>query len=201
MITGNLNDGFKTYIKINSDGLNAGKNLLEVGSPYEPYDHFNVLSIPSSDLKLSIDGSIDWRTFNRYDVDVEVVDQNNGSKEKVKSSCSKFNNDIMPDKVIYNGDTTILISDDDKYVVKCTEGDKFDPVFGFLYGYFLMNNGMSKTQAAKFFKHLEKCAFEIPEVKKSEVKVDKVEDIISDKSLTLDDYEKMMREVLENFIV
>lgn len=187
MITGNI-DRNDMILSINTDALTVGKNLLD----YDPYE---TISIPSSKLTLSIDGNIDWKTLTRYNVDVEIVDQNNGSKEKVKSSCSKFNNDIMPDKVIYNGDTTILISDDNKYVVKCSDTDSFDPVFGFLYGYFLMNNGMSKTQAAKFFKNLEKCTSE------DKTKIKKVEEIVDDKSLTLDDYEKRMREVFENFIV
>lgn len=183
MITGKINDNFETYF-INNDSLTVGKNLLA----YDPYDS---ISIPSSELTLSIDGSIDWRTLNRYNVDVEIVDQNNGVKEKVKSSCSRFNNDLMPDKVIFNGDTTILINGDDKYVVKCCEGDEFDPVFGFLYGYFLMNNGMSKTQAAKFFKHLEKCEnVEIPKVKK-------VEDIMNCKQLSLDDYVEEMKKAMK----
>lgn len=183
MITGKI-DPNDMILSINNDSLTVGDNLLT----YDPYDS---IVIPSSELTLSIDGTIDWRKFNRYDVDVEVVDQNNGSKEKVKTSVSRFNNDIMPDKVIYNGDTTILINDDDKYVVKCSENDKFDPVFGFLYGYFLMNNGMSKTQAAKFFKHLEKCGnVEIPKVKK-------VEDIMNCKQLSLDDYVKEMKKAMK----
>lgn len=171
-------DDFSTFLKINSDGTGFGR-----------------VCVPSSELTVAIDASASCR----YDCDLDIVDQNNGLKETVKTSCSRFNNDIMPEKVIFNGDTTVLINGDDKYVIKCGQGDSFDPVFGFLYGYFLMNNGMSKTQAGKFFKHLEKCAFEMP--KKTDVKIDKVEGIIGDKSLTLDEYEKMMREVLEDYIV
>lgn len=133
---------------------------------------------------------------DRYDTEVEVVDQDTNIRRNIKTTISKFNNDIMPDKVIFNKQNTILVKDDDRYVIKCSDDDVFDPVFGFLYGYFLMNNGMSKTQAAKLFKQIEDVVFSF----NNDDKESEVEDIISNKHLTLDEYEKRMRKVLEEYI-
>lgn len=136
---------------------------------------------------------------DRYDTTVEVVDQDTNTRRNVKTTISTFNNDIMPDKIIFNKDNTILVKDDDRYVIKCSDDDIFDPVFGFLYGYFLMNNGMSKTQAAKFFRQIEDVVFSFDDDDKD--KESEIEDIISNKHLTLDEYEKRMRKVLEEYIV
>lgn len=134
----------------------------------------------------------DINSLSRYETEIEIVDQNSGNKEKVKASVSKFNNDVLPEKVIFNGNTTILIDDDDdKYIVRCSEDDEFNPVFGFLYGYFLMNNRMSKTQAAKFFDNLEKCA------RNNNVKERKVENVLKCKQLTLDDYVREMKKAMK----
>lgn len=136
---------------------------------------------------------------DRYDTTVEVVDQDTNTRRNVKTTISAFNNDIMPDKIIFNKDNTILVKDDDRYVIKCSDDDIFDPVFGFLYGYFLMNNGMSKTQAAKFFRQIEDVVFSFDDDDKD--KESEIKDIISNKHLTLDEYEKRMRKVLEEYIV
>lgn len=136
---------------------------------------------------------------DRYDTTVEVVDQDTNTRRNVKTTISTFNNDIMPDKIIFNKDNTILVKDDDRYVIKCSDDDIFDPVFGFLYGYFLMNNGMSKTQAAKFFRQIEDVVFGFDNDDKD--KESEIENIVSNKHLTLDEYEKRMRKVLEEYIV
>lgn len=97
----------------------------------------------------------------------------------------------MPEKVIFSKNATVgFNSNGRKTVVLCGSEDKFDPVFGFLYLYFLMNSGMSKTQAAKFFK-------EFDNVNKKDIEIEK---IFNNKRLGLEDYEKEMRKVIEEYV-
>lgn len=53
--------------------------------------------------------------------------------------------------VIYNPPATIIKwTDGIKTIVKTSENDKYDPVFGFLMAYFQNYSGMTKTQISKF---------------------------------------------------
>lgn len=63
---------------------------------------------------------------------------------------------ILEYKVTFNNPATIIhFEDGTKTVVKTTVGDKYNPILGFLYGYFEKTSGMSKTQCGKFFDNLE----------------------------------------------
>ena len=110
---------------------------------------------------------------------------------------------IMPDRVIFtNEGATVLFNDDKKVVVKCGEDDTYSKMLGFLYGYFLMNSGMSKNQAHKFFdKFIEDVDMPITKESKKEKDNDKaLKDIVNDKSLTLDEFEERMRKTLDDYM-
>lgn len=130
---------------------------------------------------------------------MKVEDNNNDYKKLVDYACPEGRRDIMPDKIIFNGDCTIAFNDDVKFVVKCDKDDKFSKLFGFLYTYFLMNSKMSKSQARKFFD--EFIEYDMPAKKSSyEKKVDKVEKVLADKSLSIDEFEKRMRNLLDDYM-
>ena len=107
---------------------------------------------------------------------------------------------IMPDKVIFNDGATVLFNDDEKIVVKCDDEDTYNKMFGFLYGYFLMNSGMTKSQARKFF---DKFGYDMPVTKKKKIEKKKtmeIENIVNDKSLSIDEFEKRMRNLLDDYM-
>lgn len=140
--------------------------------------------------------SIDDINFKECDYDYVKVEDGE-DKKLVKYDCPSHRKDIMPDKIIFNGNCTIAFHDDDKIIVKCDTEDKFSKVFGFLYSYFLLNSKMSKTQARKFFEDFG--GYEVPK-KKVDAKVDKVEKLLKDKSLSLDEFEKRMRNLLDDYM-
>lgn len=63
--------------------------------------------------------------------------------------------------VIYNPPATIVFwNDDTKTVVKTTEGEDYNPMYGVLMAYYQKHSGMSKTQTGKFMDKVIKDAEE-----------------------------------------
>lgn len=59
-------------------------------------------------------------------------------------------------KVTFNNPATIIEFEDGiKTVVKTTDGDKYNPIMGFLLAHFEKTSGMSKTQCRKYLENLE----------------------------------------------
>lgn len=94
-----------------------------------------------------------WEIVKQYmdEEKMEIIDSNHDRKSMVK----KYNG--CPDKLVYNGDYTLMFYDGDcEQVVKLHRhpDDESDPVYAFLYGYFLRNTGMSKAESVKFLEEL-----------------------------------------------
>ena len=150
----------KVILNPNSITLNVrGKNLFD-NAVYVPYNPM-------------------------FDYDFKVVDQNNNIKKDIKGLKKKTSilwngGNELPEKVIVNKKNTIFeFGKNDKTLLRCSEYDEFNLSYAFLYAYFLKNSGMSKTQAAKFFSELTMAGFE-SQLKKTELKVDKNNDVIQE---------------------
>ena len=63
--------------------------------------------------------------------------------------------DTVPDTLIVNKNATIIKKNDNKIILRKAEDDDMNLEYAFLYGYFLMNSGMSKTAASKFLKSIK----------------------------------------------
>lgn len=60
-------------------------------------------------------------------------------------------------QLIFNPPATIIKWEDDtKTIVKTTENDEYNPVFGFLMAYYQKHSGLTKTQVGKFTNGLVK---------------------------------------------
>ena len=165
------------------------KNNL-FGDKFITYISSDGITISENPLGCSLDFTIKLEPEKTF---MEINNVNEEYKKVVE--LPEPENGIMFDKVIFNGDTTIGFENDNKFVVKCMKGDKFDPIFGFLYAYFLMNTGMSKTQASKFFKNME-IVKDIP-MTKEDKKEKLIEETMLNKTLTIDEYEEIMRKFVE----
>ena len=132
---------------------------------------------------------------SEIDNDCMALEFANGDSKEKKVVAYKYHvgdrKGLMPERVIVNGKATIGFNEcGEKFIVKCGECDNYDPVVGFLYIYFLMNSGMSKSQASKFFNEFERFS----------EKDKAVEKILNNKRLGLDDYEKEMRKVIDEYM-
>lgn len=79
------------------------------------------------------------------------------------------------DKITFNNPATIIHHlDGNKTVVKATDNDSFDPIYGFLLAYFQKTSGMTKTQANKFLDEVNELAVK-QELVKSKKKDNKAE--------------------------
>ncbi len=59
------------------------------------------------------------------------------------------------ERVIFDGPATIVVSPTgEKTVVKCSEGDTFDPKYGYLLCKFMESSGMTRTQVSKHLKKI-----------------------------------------------
>jgi len=63
----------------------------------------------------------------------------------------------FPDEeVIFHGPATIVTpKGGEKVVVKCAEGDAYDPRYGYLLAQFMIQTGMTRTQVSKHLKKIE----------------------------------------------
>lgn len=132
--------------------------------------------------------------YNEIDNDCMALEFANGDSKEKKVVAYKYHvgdrKGLMPERVIVNGKATIGFNEcGEKFIVKCGEYDNYDPVVGFLYIYFLMNSGMSKSQASKFFSEFENMSAKDIEIEK----------IFNNKRLSITDYEREMRKVIENY--
>ena len=80
-----------------------------------------------------------------YPVGIYRAAQKSGSK-----SCQDKSDKSGTNTVLFNGPATIVKwHDGTKTVVKATEGDTFNPAFGFLMAFFLKRTGLSRRKASK----------------------------------------------------
>lgn len=79
--------------------------------------------------------------------------------------------------VIYNPPATIIQwSDETKTVVKATDNDSYNPVFGVLMAYYQKHSEMTKTQVGKFCDNiLKEC--DKQQEKKNKIKNEKITDL------------------------
>lgn len=166
-------------VRINGDDMPYTTFIKDID------DTFKILGVLTGDIEF-VDDNFDY---------VKIEDGED--KKLVKYDCPCSRKDVMPDKVIFNDKCTIAFHDNEKVIVKCDDEDKFSKVFGFLYAYFLMNSKMTKSQAKKFFDQF--CGCEIPK-KKNVSKEKKVEELLNDKSLSIDEFEKRMRNLLDDYM-
>ena len=110
------------------------------------------LKIDGSSLKLE---SVNLLTkYDQHKNGLFVKNQNTNKCGSIECHGGFKAWDTVPDTLIVNKNATIIKKNDNKIILKKAEDDAMNLEYAFLYGYFLMNSGMSKTAASKFLKSL-----------------------------------------------
>ena len=102
--------------------------------------------LDSDDVKMLYDRIYRWGNDMRKDnkpmsSDVKkILNSIYGRENAMRKGCiyrpSKENNSMVPNQIIFNPPATIVFwKDGSKTVVKCAEGEKFDPYTGFCYAF------------------------------------------------------------------
>lgn len=128
--------------------------------------------------------------LNTFKSTMEIVNQNDKKRNDINFTDGR----TIPDKVIFNGDNTVVVYGDKKIVLHKSEEDKYDPVYAFLYAYFIHNSGCTKTQASKVMNVISETAKK-EEKKTVQDKVNEVAEAIG-KNLDFDTYVKEMNKIL-----
>lgn len=83
-----------------------------------------------------------------------VNNQNKKESKEVKYYGMIKGRKTMPDNIIINGDNTVIKRKDERVILRKSKEDEMNLEYAFLYGYFLLNSGMSKTKASEFLKSI-----------------------------------------------
>ena len=103
------------------------------------------------------------------------------------------NGEGFPNELIFNGDYTILKYDDENIKLKRNKEDKHDPVYAFLYGYFIKNSGFPRRVAADCIEYIRK----VGEHNTEEEKIEDIEELLKDKTLDLNTYFEKFKEIMK----
>jgi hypothetical protein len=108
------------------------------------------------------------------------------------------------DKLTFNRPATIIHHvNGDKTVVKTTDNDSYNPIYGFLLAYFQKTSGMTKTQANKFIdevgelalkQELEKSKKKSKKLVEGETKVDNSNPVINNGKFKVGDKVRVINE-------
>lgn len=96
----------------------------------------------------------------------------------------------MPNMIIFNGDYTILKWDDGEVKLKKSKEDENNPIYAFLYGYFVYHSGLRKERAKDLLESIEELGKD-----EKEIKLDEIEKLL-DENLDLDSYFKKFKEIM-----
>ena len=122
------------------------------------------------------------------DGSMEKMHLKNVKTKKEDTIVHNINN--MPKEVIFNGDYTILKWDDEEIKLKRNKEDKHDPIYAFVYGYFVHQIEMSKDGAKKFLDLVERIGRN-----EEEIKLDEIEKLL-DENLDLESYFKKFKKIM-----
>lgn len=89
-----------------------------------------------------------------FDKTLVVNNQNKKESREIKYYGVIKGSDTIPDSIIINGDNTVIKRKDEKVILRKSKEDEMNLEYAFLYGYFLLNSGMSKTKASEFLKSI-----------------------------------------------
>ena len=127
--------------------LMTGKNLLKGDnlsmSLYITSDGIHVRPV-SSVTECKVD----------FDKTLVVNNQNKKESKRIKYNGSIKGSNTIPDSIIINGDNTVIKRNNEKVILRKSKEDEMNLEYAFLYGYFLLNSGMSKTKASEFLKSI-----------------------------------------------
>ena len=128
---------------------------------------------------------------------VKVLCSDNINKMEIKNVVTKredvfcHNMDNMPEAIIFNGDYTVLKYEDENITLKKSEEDENDPIYAFLYGFFIKQSGLKKERAKEFLQRIEEIGKD-----RKEVKLDEIEKLL-DENLDLESYFKKFKEIID----
>lgn len=128
---------------------------------------------------------------------IQVLCSDNINKMEIKNVVTKkedvfcHNMDNMPEAVIFNGDYTVLKYEDEDITLKKSEEDENDPIYAFLYGFFIRQSGLKKERAKEFLQRIEEIGKD-----RKEVKLDEIEKLL-DENLDLESYFKKFKEIID----
>lgn len=127
---------------------------------------------------------------------IQVLCSDNINKMEIKNVVTKkedvfcHNMDNMPNAVIFNGNYTVLKYEDEDITLKKSEEDENDPIYAFLYGFFIRQSGLKKERAKEFLQRIEEIGKD-----RKEVKLDEIEKLL-DENLDLESYFKKFKEII-----
>lgn len=127
---------------------------------------------------------------------INVLCSDNINKMEIKNIKTNIkdvfchNMDNLPEAVIFNGDYTILKYEDEDITLKKSEEDENDPIYAFLYGFFIRESGLKKERAKEFLQKIEEIGKD-----RKEVKLDEIEKLL-DENLDLESYFKKFKEIM-----
>ena len=128
---------------------------------------------------------------------IQVLCSDNINKMEIKNVVTKkedvfcHNMDNMPEAIIFNGDHTVLKYEDEDITLKKSEEDENDPIYAFLYGFFIRQSGLKKERAKEFLQRIEEIGKD-----RKEVKLDEIEKLL-DENLDLESYFKKFKEIID----
>ena len=89
-----------------------------------------------------------------FDKTLVVNNQNKKESKEIKYNGDIKGSNTMPDSIIINGDNTVVKRNNERVILRKSKEDEMNLEYAFLYGYFLLNSGMSKTKASEFLKSI-----------------------------------------------
>lgn len=127
---------------------------------------------------------------------IKVLCSDNINKMEIKNVVTKsedvfcHNMDNMPEAIIFNGDYTVLKYEDENITLKKSKEDENDPIYAFLYGFFIRQSGLKKERAKEFLQRIEEIGKD-----RKEIKLDEIEKLL-DENLDLESYFKKFKEII-----
>jgi hypothetical protein len=127
---------------------------------------------------------------------INVLCSDNINKMEIKNVRTNnkdvlcHNMDNMPEAIIFNGDYTVLKYEDEDITLKKSEEDENDPIYAFLYGFFIRQSGLKKERAKEVLQIIERIGKD-----RKEVKLDEIEKLL-DENLDLESYFKKFKEII-----